>query len=250
MNKYPINWLTHVAVRLAGLLMHVVIALFCCSCHPMKADNPLLKYSPADFYEGAALQAAKAIRADDMPALAAALKTRPDVAKSKGLKHLPLLAWAVGHENKAAFDLLLKAGAPVDDFMLVNDARMSMLTLATGATEPHYFNALLAHKANPNGLPESEPPLFTAFYSHKDDRFDQLLQAGADINHADETGKTILITVCIARDYQRALRLVKQGANVKVEMKNGTNLEKIIGKFPLPPASEQGKAQQELKALL
>lgn len=134
--------------------------------------------------------------------------------------------------------------------MLVNDARMSLLTLCTGATEPYYFNTLLAHKANPNGLPESEPPLFTAFYSDKDDRFDQLLKAGADINHADETGKTILITISLARDYQRALRLVKQGADVNVRMKNGTNLHKIIDKFPLPPATEQGRAQQQLKAML
>lgn len=250
MNKYPINWLKHVVVRLASLLMQVVIILLLCSCPPMKADNPLLKYSPADFYEGAALKAAQAIRAGDISALNSALKTGPDVAKSRGLKNLPLLAWAIGHDNKAAFDALLKAGAPADDFMLVNDARMSMLTLATGGTEPHYFNALLAYKANPNGLPESEPPLFTAFYSHKDDRFDQLLKAGADINHVDETGKTVLITISLARDYQRALRLVKQGADVNVQMKNGTNLRKIIDKFPLPPATEQGRAQQQLKAML
>jgi uncharacterized protein len=216
----------------------------------MTPENPMLHYDSAEFYQSAALDAAKAIRSHDHAALALILRSNPSVAKDRGMKNLPLLVWACSHDDPQAFEMLLKAGAPPDDFFLVQGSRMSILTLATGAQKEDYFNLLLTYKANPNGLPKSEPPLFTAFYSHKESRFNRLLDAGANINHADETGKTILMVVAISRDYQRALGLVERGANVQVEMSNGTNLRKIIERFPLSASTEQGVAQRKLQNLL
>lgn len=216
----------------------------------MNTDNTLAKYSLSDLYTGKALEAATAIQKNDIESLARVLYDSPDTCKDRGLQELPLLVWAMGNDNLAAFELLLKSGAPPDDYFFMQEVKMSVLTLATGGKKPDYFRFLLAAKANPNGLPESEPPLFTAFYSHNNDRFDQLLSAGADLNYADETGTTVLIVVCLARDYVRALSLIKLGAKVDAQMTNGTTIRRIIELFPLNPQTEQGRAQLQIKEMI
>lgn len=216
----------------------------------MNADNPLLKHPVDEIYEGIALQAALAIRESNIKQLESSMNQHPEIAKDRGFKNLPLLVWSMGHGNTEAFRVLLKAGAPPNDYFLVNEQRMSLLSLATGAESEEYFELLLSNKANPDGLPGTEPPLFTAFYTHKDDRFERLLQAGANINASVETGQTVIMTVALSRNYRRALRLAQQGADLNAEMSNGTNLRKIIEKFPLPPDSVQGQAQRQLKALI
>ena len=77
-----------------------------------------------------------------------------------------------------------------------------------------------------------------------------LLDAGADLNHRDDTGSTALLQLAFQNDYKRALTLVRRGADVNVEMVNGTSLRLLIERYPLPPASPQGMAQAEMKRLL
>lgn len=250
MNKSQINSPTYVVASVLLLSTAAAVLLSCCYDQPMNTDNKLAKHSPSELYTGKALEAATAIQQKDAEALARVMHASPGTCKDRGLKELPLLVWAMGNDNRAAFELLLKSGAPPDDYFFMQGAKMSVLTLATGADKSDYFRLLLAAKANPNGLPESEPPLFTAFYSHKDDRFELLLGAGADVNHADETGKTVLMVVCLARDYVRALSLIKKGAKVDARMTNGTTIRRIIEKFPLNPQTEQGRAQLQLKAMI
>lgn len=215
-----------------------------------KNSNPMLKQNPAEYYSGESLQAALAIRSGDDKALDSLLAQSPALAGSRGEKDLPLLAWAMGHNNPEAFKRLLDAGAPPDDFFMVGEARMSLLSLATGTESPQWLELLLKYKANLNGLPDTEPPLFTAKYAHKLDRFEQLLQAGADINHPDETGKTIIMVFAIARDYEMALQLAKRGANVNAITNNGTTIRKIIERYPLESGTPQGDAQAELARML
>jgi ankyrin repeat protein len=213
-------------------------------------QNPMLQHVPAEFYSGESLKAAEAIRSSDYSLLADLLKQAPNVAGSRGDKNLPLLAWAMGHNDPKAFALLLEAGASPNDFIMVEDAKMSLLSIATGAESAQFFDLLLAHKADPDGLPETEPPLFAARYAHKQDRFERLLQCGADLNHCDKTGKSVLLILVLARDYQQALQLVRRGADVNVRMKNGTSIRKLIERYPLPSDTPQGRAQTELARLL
>lgn len=213
-------------------------------------QSPMLKHDPADYYSGNAVQAAEAIRDHDHLKLGRILIQSPAVARNRGKKDLPLLAWAMGHNDPASFKLLLQAGANPNDYLVVQDGKMSLISVATGAENSQWLDLLLQHKANPNGLPDTEPPLFTARFAHKPDRFERLLKAGADLNHPDETGKTVIISCVMANDYIGALKLVKCGADPNVKMKNGTTVRKIIERFPLPPNTPQGDAQVELTRLL
>ncbi len=228
----------------------ILFILTGCDLNFMSNQNPMLKHSPADFYSGEALHVAEAIRNGDYSGLSALLKQSPQVATSRGEKNFPLLAWAMGHNDPKAVKILLEAGASPNDFFMVEEAKVSVLSLATGAENPEFFELLLAHKADPNGLPETEPPLFTAEYANKFDRFERLLQSGANLNHADETGTTVVMICVLANDYLRALELVKRGADVNVHMKNGNSIRRIIDRYPLLPDSQQGRAQAELVRFL
>lgn len=216
-----------------------------------KNSNPMLKHNPSDYYSGESLQVALAIRSGDDKALDSLLVQSPSLAASRGEKNLPLLAWAMGHNSPEAFKRLLDAGAPPDDFFMVGEAKMSLLSLATGAEDSQWLELLLTYKANPNGLPETEPPLVTAFFAHKMDRFKLLLKAGADINHPDELGITVILDVAISRDYQTALELVKLGADVNAQSDDGKiSLRNIIDRYPLEQDAPQGQAQAELARML
>jgi ankyrin repeat protein len=212
--------------------------------------NPMLRHDPADFYSGDDLKAAEAIRKFDQAALTAVLLKEPKVAASRGRKDLPLLAWAMGHNNPPAGKLLLQAGAPPDDFIRIKTAKMSLLSVATGAERDDFFKLLLSHRADPNGPPDTDPPIFTAVYTEKFDRFDRLLEAGADANRTDGAGKTILMVLAMVNEYERALKLVDRGADVNARMNNGTTLAEIVREYPLPPDTVQGRAQEKLRSKL
>lgn len=216
----------------------------------MTQDNPLLQRPPADFYEGPAEQVAEAIREGNHSRIRELLSQSPAAAGDRGTQDLPMLVWAMAHDDLQAVRILLEAGAPPDDFFLVNGARMSILALATGAENDKFLKLLLEHHANPNGLPESVPPLFVALRSRQMDRFDLLLAAGADPNHGDRTNATAVIVAALANDYRLVLRLIGMGADPTVKMTNGTDLQRIIDRFPLPAETDQGKAQREVAALL
>jgi len=208
--------------------------------------NSLLLRPPSEFYHGDALGIAEAIRQSDHSTLTLLLKRTPGVVSDRGQKNLPILAWAMAHDDVTAFRLLLESGAPTDDFFLVEKAKWSLLSLAAGAQNTAFFDLLLTHHADPNGLPGTEPPLVTAYYARKQDRFDRLLAAGADINHPDKIGRTVILSAVLGNHYAQALDFVSRGADLHVEAKNGMSIRTLIDRYPLPPDSDEGRAQAEL----
>jgi ankyrin repeat protein len=215
----------------------------------MSTQNPVLSRAPSEFYSGDDLKAAEAIRNQDYSLLEEVLHRSPKVIASRGKKGVPLLAWAMGHNDPKAFKILLELGASPNDFFLVENVKTSLLSAATGAEKPDFFDQLLVHRADPNGLSDSEPPLFTAIFGHKNDRFAKLLRAGANINHPDRTGKTAIMVFVGLNNYREALNLARKGADVNVQMKNGNTIKKMIDRYPLPFDTPQGQAQVKLKKL-
>jgi ankyrin repeat protein len=221
------------------------------SLQSFAGGDPMLKHDPLKYYSGESLRAALAIRKGEDKDLAALLKQFPTLVASRGNQNLPLLAWAMGHNNLEAFKHLLAAGASPNDFFMVEDAKMSLLSFAVGAEKSHWFDLLLKYTADPNGLPETRSPLITAFYANKFDRLERLLEAGAKINLANKVGTTLIIEVVLANDYLMALRLVKRGADINVQAGKGKlTIRKIIERYPLPSSTPQGQAQAELAKML
>ncbi len=216
----------------------------------MNTSNPMLAHQPEEFYTGATLGAAIAIRQRNYPALRAAIKQSSVCLTDRGNKDLSLLGWALGHDDPESFNLLLDAGASPNDFLMIQGSKTSLISIASGAKKLDYLKLLITHKANPNGLPGTEAPLSTALLSGHRERMELLVAAGADLNVPDSAGATAIIEVVLANDYILALKLVAMGANPNVVMKNGNSIRKAIDRFPLPENTPQGEAQRKLLKLL
>lgn len=213
-------------------------------------NKPMFKYNPADFYSGSALKMAEAIRRKDHTTLRTLVSSQPEVVNSTGQKNFPILVWAMGHDDLAATEILLKAGANPNVTFPVGNWKMSLIGLAASMENARFLDLLLVNGANPAGVVETEPPLFSAIKASRYDRIEPLLKAGADINQQDSAGKTAILIMAFAGDYSQALAFVKRGADPRIPMKNGTTLEKIIRKFPAQSGTPAHTAQRELMVLL
>jgi ankyrin repeat protein len=206
----------------------------------------MLKYDPADFYTGPALKMAEAVRRQDYVTLRALAVGHPNAIDSTGQKGLPLLAWTMGHDDPAAAEILLRAGARPDVTFPFGDWKMSLISLAASMENPGFIALLLAYRANPAGVPDTEPPLFSAVKADRYDRIETLLNAGADINQQDSVGKTMILMMAFTGDYPQVLAFVKRGADPRIPMHNGTTLEGVISRFPAQPGTPEHAAQTEL----
>lgn len=221
-----------------------------CSPSDMDPTNPILRHDPSELYFGDALQLAAAIRRGERSTLRDLVRSHPDAVNDQGRQHLPLLAWAIGHRDPEAVEILLSAGANPNTTMPFGAGKMSMVSLAASAEDPRFLDLLLAYRADSAGLPDTEPPLFTAIKAERYDRVDALLKAGADINQQDAAGKTPIMMMALAGDYPQVLAFARRGANPRISMKNGTTLERVITRFPAEPGSPQALAQAEILALI
>ena len=72
-------------------------------------NKPMLKYNPAEFYDGPALKMAEVIRNRDHAVLPTLVISQIQWVNSTGQKGCPLLAWTMGHDDLVAAEILLKA---------------------------------------------------------------------------------------------------------------------------------------------
>ena len=235
---------------LRSLITALALALTRCNPSPMTQDSSMLRHDPADVYQGPALGLAEAIRRGGHGGLRTLAASHRDAVDSTGMKGIPLLAWAIGHDDPTATEILLSAGADPNVTFPIGAWKMSLVSLAASAQDPRFLASLLRHGADPGGLPDTEPPLFSAIKADRYDRIEPLLRAGADINQRDSAGKTALLMMALTGDYPQALAFVRLGADPSIAMNNGTTLERLISKFPAEPGTPQHAAQIELMGWL
>jgi len=221
-----------------------------CSPPDTTMTSPMLRYDPADLYFGPALQMAEAVRRRDHGALRSLTGSHPGDVDSTGHRGIPLLAWAIGHDDPTATEILLRAGADPNVTLPIGEWKMSLVSLAASAEDPRFLGLLLAHRADPNGVAGTEPPLFSAVKADRYDRVEPLLRAGADINRQDAAGKTAIMIMALAGDYSQAVTLARRGADPRIAMKNGTTLEALLRRFPAESGTPQHAAQLELLGML
>jgi ankyrin repeat protein len=210
-------------------------------------QNPMYNQDPATYYELHDLEAAIAIRNSDEKKLTELLEQKKVNPNTAGKKDFKLLAWAMGFNNLKIVELLLQHGASPDITVKVDGYDMRLINIAVGAKKPDLLALLLKYKANPNAIEGHKTPLFEAsLYDFGTERIEMLIKAGADIEYADSAGKTAILVAALSNNYECVDKLLDYGANPNVVMKNGTNLEKIIKKFPLDQKSEFWKWQRKV----
>jgi ankyrin repeat protein len=130
---------------------------------------------------------AKAVKAGDLNAVRALLKSGSDVNQRSGDGSTPLL-WAVNSANLEIARALIAAKANLD---AANEFGVTPLLHASGTGDAAMAELLLRSGANPSKAhPEGQTPLLAAARSGSVATVRHLLARGVDVNHAESFQKT------------------------------------------------------------
>lgn len=129
-----------------------------------------------------------------------------------GDRRVTLLQWALFNRSLDGMQVLLDAGADPAQPGMDGD---TVVHFACMLEEPQFLQALLAHGADPNvaNADTGAAPLRAALMTEREEQFRILLAAGADPDHADYMGNTPLHVTGLINEPQRALDLLKAGAD-------------------------------------
>lgn len=215
----PQSWL------LTGILF--LFIYFLSSCHMPDPTNPIYREAPETYFPaGPALEAAKAIRDENVAALDNVFRAHPGFDPNQpGSKGITLLFWAYAHHSVPMLQALVRHGADVNRQLHLPHPRPAsqggdwmedthLLNIATKGPKDDLLLALLKLGANPNAKDyRQEPALLNAVYINNYERMKILLDHGADINATDSSGATAVATLASLNNFEMAYYLLERGAD-------------------------------------
>ena len=215
--------------RLLSLATVLLLGFFVYHYMP-DLTNPIYREAPETYFAGPALEAAKAIRAEDEHALDQVFAQHPSLnANQPGNKGVTLLFWAYAHHSVPMLQALVHHGADVNQQLHLPHERPAsdggpwmenthLLNIVTRGPQDKLLVALLDLGADPNAKDEQqEPALLNAVYINNYDRMKLLLDRGADINATDSSGATAASTLAALNYFEMVYYLLERGADWRAE---------------------------------
>lgn len=163
---------------------------------------------------------------------------------ARGDKQVTLLQWALLNQRLDSLKALLDAGA--DPWQPGVDGD-TVVHMAAAANDASYLAELLARGVDANVRnPESGAgPLRSALMGEREVQFRALLAAGADPNLADRVGNTPLHIAGQINDPERALDLLKAGADANARNAQGVTFQRYLFMTRASLLTAQARQQRE-----
>lgn len=168
---------------------------------------------------------------------------------SRGINNLTPLFWALREQNKKGFVRLLEVGAVSN---IVFDDGRTLIHWATLVKDSFYLAKILEYGGDPNVIDERmrRTPIFEAVAPSGKHNLDLLIKAGANINHQDKSGYTVLIRAAILNQYDVVYKLLQAGANYQLESNNGISLANVVAKSHISRMSFDYKWYKKVTLIL
>lgn len=163
---------------------------------------------------------------------------------ARGDKQVTLLQWALLNQRLDSLKALLDAGADPRQPGVDGD---TVVHMAAAANDASYLAELLARGVDANVRnPESGAgPLRSALMGEREVQFRALLAAGADPNLADRVGNTPLHIAGQINDPERALDLLKAGADANARNAQGVTFQRYLFMTRASLLTAQARQQRE-----
>ena len=195
-------------------------------CHMPDPTNPVYREAPETYFAGPALEAAQAIRAEDVAALDKVFAQHPDLDPNQpGNKGVTLLFWAYAHHSVPLLQALVRHGANVNQQLHLPHERSPqqggewmedtyLLNIAVKGPKDDLIVTLLDLGADPNSKDErQEPALINAIFVRQYQRLKILLDHGANINETDSSGATAAVILARLNYFEMVYYLLERGAD-------------------------------------
>jgi len=221
-------------VLLAIILILPLLTSSSCAADPQATAEARMKKLRANdvFVDTRDIALAEAVALGDRDAINAAIAAGANV-NARGDKGTPMLMWAMAKDSVTGFEALLDNGANLK--ALANDPAFTrkgertkeVIELVVSGTNGKFLKTALDHGFNPDYVPDSymnESLLFRTVWNHTIPNAEILLDAGADINHAEANKDTPLLLAQGIRDYEMVSFLLSRGANPLIENSGNVNL--------------------------
>lgn len=167
----------------------------------------------------------------------------PDAVDDKGV---PLLQWAMLHQDRGAYRLLLDLRA---DPARGNADGQTALHLAAMGKDEFWLDDLLERGVSPD-LPNTvtgAPPLFDALRARLPENVDRLLKAGARLDTHDRSGTTPLHQAALVNDPASVLEFLEAGADPRATDRNGATFQDYL--YDGDPAVLNAPTRKALEAI-
>ena len=209
--------------RAAGAWLWVILLTSFTHCSSMESTalNPIYQHKPEEYFPaGPALETARAIRQDDVAAVANLFQQHPELNPNfEGEQGVTFLLWAYSHYHARSLQELVRLGADVNRPLSLPDNKgghisTHLVNIAAEGPKDELLITLLKLGADPNSRDERKmPALHNALYINNYPRMKILLEHGADIDITDGAGATAVATLARLNSFEMVAYLLEHGAD-------------------------------------
>lgn len=194
--------------------------------------------STMPFHDPAVAPMARAV-ADGDASRIRALASSMDLT-ARGEDGVTLLEWAIWNRKPVALAALLEAGADASQPGMDTE---TVAHMAAMVDDPQYLQVLVAHHAPVDVVSARAgwTPIFRAVQSRRDDQFDQLVHAGADVHRADSMGNSLLHVAAQVNDAGRVMQLLELGVDPQAVDGRGNTFQAALFSGSDARLNAQGK---------
>lgn len=184
-----------------------------------------IKEPSLPFHDPAIAPLAEAVAESDIPRIRA-LASSANLS-ARGDDNVTLLEWAIWNRKPASLSALLEAGA--DPAATGMDSE-TVAHMAAMADDPQYLQILIVHGALVDLVSArgGRTPIFRAVQSRRNDQFDLLVNAGADIRRSDSMGNSLLHVAAQVNDADRVLQLLQLGVDANATNSRGDTFQAAL----------------------